>query len=126
MRNIQNSRREKKIERKDEVMALKKGLKPKHENIGPYRAPKKHEKPEAERKYSKKANEKVHKVIREFEEGKLHSGSKHGPKVKNLKQAVAIGISEAKRRGFKSGESWKRSERKSNERKKTGFKQQEG
>lgn len=94
-------------------MALKKGLKVKHEDIGPYRAPKRHEKGASERKYSKKANEKVHKVIREFEEGKLHSGSKTGPKVKNLKQAVAIGISEAKRRGYKAGERWKRSERKS-------------
>ena len=92
-------------------MALKKGLGIKHENIGPYKAPKKHEKPEAKRKYSKKANEKVHKVIKEFEEGKLHSGSKKGPKVKNLKQAVAIGISEARRKGYKAGEAWKKSER---------------
>lgn len=84
-------------------MVLKKGLQVKHENIGPYKPVKKHQKPASERKYSKKANEKVHKVIREFEEGKLHSGSKKGPKVKNLKQAVAIGISEAKRRGYKTG-----------------------
>lgn len=93
-------------------MALKKGLGVKHEDIGPYKAPKKHTKPESKRKYSKKANEKVHKVIREFEEGKLHSGSKKGPKVKNLKQAVAIGISEAKRKGYKAGEVWKKSKRK--------------
>ena len=91
---------------------LKHGLKVKHENIGPYKPAKKHRKPEAERKYSKKANEKVHKVIREFEEGKLHSGSKKGPKVTNLKQAVAIGISEAKRKGYKAGEKWKKDERK--------------
>lgn len=83
-------------------MALKKGLTIKYEDIGPYKAPKKHEKAAKERKYSKKANEKVHKVIREFEEGKLHSGSKTGPKVKNLKQAVAIGISEARRKGLKT------------------------
>lgn len=93
-------------------MALKKGLKIKHEDIGPYKSVKKHRKPEAKRKYSKKANEKVHKVIREFEEGKLHSGSKKGPKVTNLKQAVAIGISEAKRKGYKAGERWKKRERK--------------
>lgn len=92
-------------------MALKKGLSVKHEDIGPYKAPKSHKKPAAKRKYSKKANEKIHKVIREFEEGKLHSGSKKGPKVKNLKQAVAIGISEAKRKGYKAGEKWEKSQR---------------
>lgn len=99
-------------------MTLKKGLKIKNEDIGPYKAPKKHDKPAAKRKYSKKANEKVHEVIREFEEGKLHSGSKKGPKVKNLKQAVAIGISEAKRKGLKSGEVWKKSKRKTTKKKK--------
>lgn len=92
-------------------MALKKGLAVKHEDIGPYKPVKKHRKAAAKRKYSKKANEKIHKIIREFEEGKLHSGSKKGPKVKNLKQAVAIGISEAKRKGYKAGEKWKKSER---------------
>ena len=91
---------------------LKKGLKSKDEDIGPYKAPKSHYKPAAKRKYSSKANKKIHKVIQEFEEGKLHSGSKTGPKVKNLKQAVAIGISQAKRRGYKAGEKWKKSERK--------------
>ena len=94
-------------------MALKRGLKVKHEDIGPYQPVKQHRKPADKRKYSKKANEKIHKVIREFEEGKLHSGSKKGPQVKNLKQAVAIGISEAKRKGYKAGERWKKSERKS-------------
>jgi len=84
-------------------MKLKKGLGIKHEDIGPYKEPKKQDKPAKDRKYSKKANDKVHKVIREFEEGKLHSGSKKGPQVTNLKQAVAIGISEAKRKGFKAG-----------------------
>lgn len=93
-------------------MAIKRGLKPKDEDIGPYKPVKKHRKPEAKRKYSKKANEKIHKVIREFEEDRLHSGSKKGPKVKSLKQAVSIGISEAKRRGYKAGERWKKSERK--------------
>ena len=93
-------------------MALKKGLGVKHRDIGPYKAPKRHEKPAAKRKYSKKANEKIHSVIREFEEGNLHSGSKTGPKVKNLKQAVAIGLNEAKRKGLKAGEKWKKSERK--------------
>jgi len=33
-------------------------------------------------------------VMHEFKHGQLHSGSKHGPKVKSRKQAVAIGMSE--------------------------------
>lgn len=38
---------------------------------------------------------KVAKVMHEWGEGKLHSGSKHGPEVKNQKQAVAIAMHEA-------------------------------
>jgi hypothetical protein len=52
-----------------------------------------------ERGYAKggmtKADKKVGKVMREFGEGKLHSGSKEGPVVKNPKQAIAIALSEA-------------------------------
>lgn len=43
------------------------------------------------------SSSKVHKVMTEFAGGTLHSGSKHGPKVTNRKQAIAIGISEAKK-----------------------------
>jgi hypothetical protein len=32
--------------------------------------------------------------MKEFKEGKLHSGSKKGPIVSNPKQAIAIGMSE--------------------------------
>ena len=71
-----------------------------------------HYKPESKRLYSKKAKEKMKKVFKEFEEGKLRSGSKKGPQVRSLKQAVAIGISEAKKAGYKAGEKWKKSERK--------------
>jgi hypothetical protein len=39
---------------------------------------------------------KVGKVLREFKAGKLHSGSKKGPKVTSKKQALAIAMSEAK------------------------------
>ncbi len=46
-------------------------------------------------KETKKQKSKVKKVMNEFKEGKLHSGSKKGPEVKNPKQAVAIGMSEA-------------------------------
>lgn len=41
---------------------------------------------------------KVEKVMHEFKEGKLHSGSKKGPMVTNRKQAIAIAMSEAGRK----------------------------
>lgn len=50
-------------------------------------------------KYSEKAQSKVEDVMHEFKEGKLKSSS--GKKVTNRKQAVAIGISEAKQAGLK-------------------------
>lgn len=52
-----------------------------------------------EKKYSTNAQKKVSKVMKEFKEGKLKSGS--GDKVKDRKQAIAIGISEAKEQGLK-------------------------
>ena len=45
----------------------------------------------------KKALSKVKKVMHEYKEGELHSGSKHGPEVKNRKQAIAIALSEARK-----------------------------
>jgi hypothetical protein len=50
-------------------------------------------------KYSEKAQDKVGKVMHEYKEGKLKSSS--GKKVTNRKQAVAIGISEAREKGLK-------------------------
>ena len=50
-------------------------------------------------RYSKKAGEKVEEVMHEMKEGKLKSGS--GKKVNSQKQAVAIGLSEAKKEGAK-------------------------
>lgn len=44
-----------------------------------------------------KKKKKVEKVMKEYKEGKLHSGSKEGPKVKSRKQAVAIALSEARK-----------------------------
>jgi hypothetical protein len=41
------------------------------------------------------AQGKVKKVMKEFKQGKLHSGSKKGPVVKSRKQAIAIALSEA-------------------------------
>jgi len=40
---------------------------------------------------------KVHKVMREFKHGTLHSGSKKGPKVKSRQQAIAIALSEQRK-----------------------------
>jgi hypothetical protein len=50
-------------------------------------------------KYSEKAGEKVEKTMHEMKEGKLKSGS--GKKVTSKKQAVAIGLSEARKEGAK-------------------------
>ena len=52
------------------------------------------------RKYSKKASKKVEKVMRERKKGTLRSG-RSGKKVKSRKQAIAIGLSEARRSGAK-------------------------
>ncbi|HVV54269.1 MAG TPA: DUF6496 domain-containing protein [Mucilaginibacter sp.] len=51
-------------------------------------------------KYSEKAGEKVEKAIHEMKEGKLRSG-RSGKKVTSRKQAVAIGLSEAREEGAK-------------------------
>ena len=48
-----------------------------------------------------KGKKKIEKVMHEYKEGELHSGSKHGPKVSNPKQAVAIALSEARKSGAK-------------------------
>lgn len=53
-----------------------------------------------------KGNAKVQKVMHEYKEGKLHTGSKKGPVVKSRKQAIAIAMSEAgmaKKTGKKRG-----------------------
>ncbi|HXU26737.1 MAG TPA: DUF6496 domain-containing protein [Bacteroidia bacterium] len=50
-------------------------------------------------KYSKKAQEKVEKTMHERKEGTLLSGS--GKKVTGKKQAIAIGLSEARKAGAK-------------------------
>jgi len=51
------------------------------------------------RRYSKKAGKKVEKVMHEYKRGTLKSGS--GKKVKSRKQAIAIGLSEARKEGAK-------------------------
>ena len=53
----------------------------------------------AKRKYGNKAAEKVGKAMHELKSGKLRSGS--GDRVKSRKQAIAIGLSEARSAGGK-------------------------
>lgn len=66
-----------------------------------------YEKPKKSVKKTKKRTKKATKkrierpgkiaiVMEEFKKGKLHSGSKHGPKVRKRKQAIAIALKEAK------------------------------
>lgn len=50
-------------------------------------------------KYGKKAQEKVEETVHEYKEGDLKSSS--GKKVKSKKQAVAIGLSKARKAGAK-------------------------
>ena len=52
------------------------------------------------RKYSRKASKKVGRAMRERKRGTLRSG-RSGRKVKSRKQAIAIGLSEARREGAK-------------------------
>lgn len=51
-------------------------------------------------KYGKKAKESVKEAMHKYKRGKLKSGGS-GKKVKNLRQAVAIGLSEARKKGGK-------------------------
>ena len=52
------------------------------------------------RKYGRKASQKVRQVMRERKRGTLRSG-RSGRKVTSRKQAIAIGLSEARRAGAK-------------------------
>ena len=54
----------------------------------------------AKKKYGKKASEKVERAMHEMKRGKLRSG-RSGKKVTSRKQAVAIGLSEARKAGGK-------------------------
>jgi hypothetical protein len=51
-------------------------------------------------RYGKKAQQKVKRALHEMKRGKLESGGS-GKKVKSRKQAIAIGLSEARRAGGK-------------------------
>ena len=62
-------------------------------------------------KYGKKAQRKVRQVMRERKRGTLRSGGS-GKKVTSRKQAIAIGLSEARRAGAKVPRKRKSSRRK--------------
>ncbi|HET7010043.1 MAG TPA: DUF6496 domain-containing protein [Anaerolineales bacterium] len=51
-------------------------------------------------KYSKRASKKVEKAMRERKKGTLRSG-RSGKKVRSKKQAIAIGLAQARREGAK-------------------------
>lgn len=52
-------------------------------------------------RYGKQAQKSVEQAMKKMKEGKLKSGGS-GRKVKNPKQAVAIGLSEARKKGAKA------------------------
>lgn len=64
------------------------------------------------RKYPRKASRKVERAMHEMKEGTLRSG-RGGAKVKSRKQAIAIGLSEARRDGAKVPKAGKTAKRKS-------------
>jgi hypothetical protein len=63
------------------------------------------------RKYGKAAQRKVKRAMHERKRGKLRSG-RSGKKVTSRKQAIAIGLSEARRAGAKVPKRRKKSSRK--------------
>ena len=52
-------------------------------------------------KYGPKAQEEVKEAMHELKEGTLKSGGKSKNKVTNPKQAIAIGLSKARKKGAK-------------------------
>ena len=53
------------------------------------------------RKYGEKAQETVKEAMHKYKRGELKGGKGSHPKVKNPKQAIAIGLSEARKKGAK-------------------------
>ena len=67
-------------------------------------------------KYGKKASKKVEKAMHERKEGTLKSG-RSGKKVTSKKQAIAIGLSEARKEGGKAPRKKSSSKKKSGKKK---------
>jgi hypothetical protein len=72
-------------------------------------------------KYGKKAAQKVKRAMHERKEGTLKSG-RSGKKVTSKKQAIAIGLSEARREGGKVPRKKSSSKKKSSSRKRSSSK----
>ena len=70
----------------------------------------------ASRKYGRKASKKVGRAMHEMKRGKLRSG-RSGKRVTSRKQAIAIGLSEARRAGGKVPRRKKSTRRSSSRRK---------
>jgi len=70
-------------------------------------------------KYSKKSQDKVKKAMHERKHGTLTSG-RSGKKVKSRKQAIAIGLSEARKEGGKVPKKKSSGRKRSTGRKKAG------
>jgi len=62
-------------------------------------------------KYGRKSRRKVKRAMHEMKRGKLRSG-RSGRRVKSRKQAIAIGLSEARRSGAKVPKRRRKSSRK--------------
>ena len=76
-------------------------------------------------RYGKKAQSKVKKVMHEKKQGTLKSG-KSGKKVTSRKQAIAIGLSEARKAGAKVPAKKSASKKKSSSKKTTSKKKSSG
>ena len=53
------------------------------------------------RRYGKKAGKSVKRAMHKYKRGQLKSGKGRHPKAKSRKQAIAIGLSEARKKGAK-------------------------
>lgn len=86
------------------IKRVEKEEKKEHHSRKHHSKPKHHSKVKRAKKVVRKARkivakrDKVKKVMHEFKHHELHSGSKKGPVVRNPKQAIAIALSEARRR----------------------------
>lgn len=70
------------------------------------------------RKYSRSASKDVEREVRAYKKGTLRSGKGgKGGKVKSRKQAIAIGLSEARKKGKKVPKKARTSKRKTKQRK---------
>jgi hypothetical protein len=69
------------------------------------------------RKYSKKASSSVERAMKKRKSGTLKSG-RSGRKVKSRKQAIAIGLSEARKEGAKVPKKAKKTSKKTSKKRK--------